>query len=714
MIRTVPPPLEILYGGGVALACGHGGQIEADELHGMFARDTRVLSTYRLAIGGHAWRVLARSRPGPSTAQWDLQNPILRTPGGDLAEGSVHCRLRRRVFGALHDDVTVTSFAERAIALRLSFIVDADFADVFQVKAQSTPARLAVERVPNARTLRLAYQRGGFQRGLRVTFETTAGVPSFVGAQVVFDVTLEPGTPWQCCLDASPELDGERLAFEGDPHAVDVSPPGEPRAAITCAPLLRDPFERGCRDLERLAIDQDGTRFIAAGAPWFMALFGRDTLVTSLMAGVLGPWPVDGALSALGRHQSRVRDDFRDAQPGKIAHELRRGELARFGVVPHTPYYGSHDAPALYVLALWNAFRWTGDGDLLRRHLPAAEAALGWCDELGDADRDGFLEYRTRSKKGYWNQGWKDAGDAILYEDGTIVEPPIATVELQGYWYAARLAMAELLDATGERGRGDTCRLAARELRRLVEGRLWMEAEGCYALALDGRKRLVPSVASNSGHLLWCGLPTAERAARVARRLMADDMFSGYGVRTLSTRHRRYNPLSYQLGAVWPHDSALFAAGLARYGLRDDAARVLRGILDAAATFEQSRLPELFCGFPRDDGPPVPYEKANVPQAWAAAVPLLAAQIFLGLLPDAGNKRCFLSPWLPDWLPRLELTGIEIGDGRLDVAIARHGDETRLENAKHPSIEILIGAPEAPLWGAPAVSVTARGAANTP
>jgi glycogen debranching enzyme len=703
MIRPVPPPLEILFGGGVALSCGLDGQIHAEELHGLYARDTRVLSTYRLAIAGYAWRVLARSRPGPSTAQWDLQNPTIRSPAGEIGEGTVHCRLRRRVVGALHDDVIVTSFAERPVALRLSFIVDADFADVFEVKAQSTPARLAVERAPHANGLRLRYERQGFRRGLHVAFSSNTGQPSFVGPQVVFDLVLEPGAPWRCCMEATPEIDGGRLAFEGDPHAADAPPARKPRTAIASAPLLQDPFERGASDLERLAIGhEDGTRFIAAGAPWFMALFGRDTLTTSLMAGLVGRWPVEGALSALDRHQAHGWDDFRDAQPGKIAHELRFGELARFGAVPHTPYYGTHDAPTLYVLALWNAFRWTGDAELLRRHLPAAEAALAWCEALGDEDRDGFLEYRTRSKKGYWNQGWKDAGDAIVHEDGALAEPPIATVELQGYWYAARLAMAELLETVGERERAEAIRGAAAELRRRVEARFWMEDRGCYALALDAGKRIVSSIASNSGHLLWCGLPAADRAARVARRLMAEDMFSGYGVRTLSARHRSYNPLSYQLGSVWPHDSALFAAGLARYGFGGPAARVLRGILDAAAAFEQSRLPELFCGFARDDGPPVPYEKANVPQAWAAAVPLLAAQLFLGLVPDAGKQCCYVAPWLPDWLPRLEITGIEIGGGRLDVTIARRGSETRLEHAQHPSMEVLVGTPVAPLWGAPA------------
>lgn len=695
----IPHPLEILYGAGTALACGQDGEIHAEELHGLFAGDTRVLSTYRVTIAGHPWRVLARTRPGPSTAQWDMQNPTIRTPSGDLLEGTVHFRLRRRVLGALHDDLTITSFAGRATTLRLSLQIDADFADVFQVKERSTSARLGVLRVSNADTMSFVYERQGFRRGTHVCFAASHTRPTFVGSHAVFDVVLDPGQPWKCCVTAVPELGDRRLQFQGDPHAADITPKRANTLTMKAKPLLLAPFRRGCADLERLAAGDEGPSYVAAGAPWFLALFGRDTLVTSLMAGLLGPTYGDGALTSLGLTQARVRDDYRDAQPGKIAHELRRGELAYFHAIPHTPYYGTHDAPALFVLALWNVFRWTGDRELLKAHLPHAEAALRWCEEFGDADRDGFLEYETKSPKGYRNQGWKDAGDAILHEDGRYADLPIATVELQGYWYAARLAMAELLDVMGEPERAGTLRAEARTLRRLVEERFWIEEADCYAMALDADKRLVRSISSNPGHLLWCGLPSAERARRLTRRLLADDMFSGYGIRTLSSTHRSYNPLSYQLGSVWPHDSAIIAAGVARYGLHDEAARILKGILEAAATFEQCRIPELFCGFSQDDGLPVPYEKANVPQAWAAAVPVLAAQVFLGLLPDAVNGRCYIAPWLPAWLPSLELRGIEVGSGQLDVKIVGSGPQTRIEGCHHAGFELISEAPAAPLWG---------------
>jgi glycogen debranching enzyme len=699
-------PFEILYGGGIALSCGFNGELHSEELHGLFAADTRVLSSYRLTIAGHAWRLLSRTRPSSSSAQWDMQNPRVRAPGAELEEGLIHCRLRRQVLGALHDCIVVTSFADKPLALRLSLLLDADFMDIFQVKDGSLPPRLGVARASSADSISFAYERRDFRRGLHISFSSSAGSPVFVGTQAVFDLVLEPRQPWRLCLDAMAEIDGRKLAYQGNPHASQPAPATDVKLQLTAEALLAAPFLRGRSDLERLAMShQGGESFIAAGAPWFLALFGRDVLVTSLMTGLLGARQMRGALLATAKTQARATDDARDAGPGKLAHELRVGELAHFHAIPHTPYYGTHDAPALFVLALWNAFRWTGDRSLLERFVPTAHAALDWCQQLGDEDGDGLLEYRTRSNDGYRNQSWKDAHDAIPHEDGTQAELPIATVELQGYWYAARLAMAELLDAAGEPEHAQHFRHHARELRNLVERRFWMDDKGYYALALDGKKRLVSSVASNQGHLLWCGLPSRERAARVARRLLADDMFSGYGLRTLSAEHCKYNPLSYQLGSVWPHDSALLAAGLARYGLRREAAILLRGLLDAASAFEQGRLPELFCGFERGEGAPIPYEKANVPQAWAAAVPVLAAQVFLGLLPDAPNNRCYVAPWLPDWLPALTLRGIEIGTGRLDIKVTRNGSETRVDYAEHPALEIIAKPNHAPLWGLPSETI---------
>jgi glycogen debranching enzyme len=699
--ESIPQPLVILHGDGVGLACAADGSLQAEETQGLFAGDTRLLSSYRFTVAGHGWRLLARRRLGPATVQWDLQNPKMRAFGNDLSQGCLHARIRRRVFGALHDDLRVTSFLDRPIPIRLALLIDTDFADLFEVKDRTTPPRLGSHRFANGPRVTLDYQRGDFRRGLEVDFEASQGDPLFVGSQIVFDVILAPHEPWTCCVEAVPVVDGRRIELRGDPHAAEPIEPA-PSLTIDSGERLARPLRQGCLDLDRLFVAPgEGSRFITGGAPWFLALFGRDALVTSLMMGLLGARMARGSLAALAATQAREIDAFRDAEPGKIAHELRRGELAHRGRIPHTPYYGSHDAPALYVLALWNAHRWTGDRTLLEAYLPAAEAALRWCSDRGDLDGDGLLEYRSQSPMGYRNQGWKDAGDAIVDLDGRDAELPIATVELQGYWFAALLAMAELEEVSGASGRADELRAAATALRARVEERFWIEDEGCYAMALDGSKRPVRSIGSNPGHLLWCGLPDRDRARRTAERLLAPDLFSGYGIRTLAASHRAYNPLSYQRGSVWPHDTALLAAGLARYGLHDEAERVVDGLLDAAACFEDSQLPELFCGLPREDGPPVPYELANVPQAWAAAVPALLAQSMLGIVPDVPRGCCYVSPWLPSSLPHLELRGIEIGSGELAISLRRDGESTRIERADHPHLRILEGVPVAPLWGAP-------------
>jgi glycogen debranching enzyme len=700
-MTLVPQPLEILFGGGVALSCGGDGELAAEEPHGLFAADTRVLSTYHLGINGHRWQLLSRVRAGPSTAQWELQNPLVRTPTGELRPGEIHCRLRRRLDRAMHDCLTVRLFRQRPVQIRLMLQIDADFADLFEVKSRSQRPRLNAQRFATAEGLTLLYQRRGFERGLRVLLKDAQAPVSHAGAHVIFDLVLEPGQPFTLCLEACPIVDGTVLRFSGDPHEADRWPAS---AGVTLegTDLLARPFQQGRVDLERLVLGSGGDKpYLAAGAPWFMALFGRDTLVTGLMSGLLGTGPTEGAMAALAALQTIERDDFRDAEPGKLPHELRVGELARFHEVPHTPYYGAHDAPALFVLALWSCWRWTADRPLLDRFLPAAERCLAWCAEAGDRDHDGLLEYGTRSPRGYRNQGWKDAGDAIVHADGQHCGLPIATVELQGYWFAALLAMAELQEVAGRAKVARELRRDAADLRARVEHRYWMDELNCYALALDGHKRQAASVSSNPGHLLWCGLPSAERARRLGQRLLEPDMASGYGLRTLSSRHVAYNPLSYQLGSVWPHDTALAAAGLFRYGLRAQGAALLRALLTAARAFEDGRLPELFCGFDAREGPPVPYGQASSPQAWAAAAPILAAQLFAGLVPDAPSGRCHVQPWLPDWLPELALRGVAVGDARIDLTIRRRDGATRIERADGHGVEIVEGAPAAPLWGAP-------------
>ncbi len=702
MTVQIPHPTVVLHGDGMALACGRSGEVRAEELHGLFVADTRVLSSYRITIGGQPWQLVGHDREGHGTATWTFQSPLIRTDRREFPPGTLFLKLRRRVSAGLHDDLTIRAFGDHTVETRLIVQLDSDFADIFEVKDRRLPPRLDVVRTTSDGRLTLHYDRAGFRRALHFQISTSDPMQrqiEFVGSQLIFHLALAHGEEWRCCIQAEVELDGTIQPFVGDPH--DPEPELIPHSAPTLRsePVLQLPFDRGCADLHALAVGGDDTPFVSAGVPWFMCLFGRDTLVSALMTGVLGSWPARGALAALAPLQATARDDWRDAEPGKLPHELRCGELAFRKTIPHTPYYGTHDAPSLYCLTLWNAWRWTGDDSLLEAHLGTAERALQWCDALGDRDGDGLQEYATRSQLGYYNQSWKDAGDAILDDAGRLAKLPLATIELQGYLYAARLAMAELYEYTGDETEALRLRDSASMLRHLVEERYWLEDESFYAVAIDGHKEPIRTISSNPGHVLWCGLPSPDRARRSAERLVADDMFSGWGLRTLSSKHPRYNPMSYQRGSVWPHDTMLAAAGMARYGLHDLATTLVRGVLDAACAFEESRLPELFCGIERDLGGPVPYAEANVPQAWAAAAAPLAVQLFLGVVPDAPRGCCYLDARLPDWLPRLEIDRLGVGNHNLRIVLARDGDATVIEDIDADGIDISDERTAGALWG---------------
>ena len=375
-------------------------------------------------------------------------------------------------------------------------------------------------------------------------------------------------------------------------------------------------------------------------------------------------------------------DDYRDAEPGKIPHEIRFGELAYFKKIPHTPYYGTADATPLYLITLHEAWRWLGDDGLLREYRDVAERCLEWIDRYGDLDGDGFQEYQTRSTLGYENVGWKDAGDAVVYPDGSQVKQPKALCELQGYVFDAWHRMAEVFDALGEPNRARELRRKATDLQQRFEDRFWCEEAGFYAFALDPKKEPVPTIASNAGHCLWSGIARPDRAARVVQRMFEPDMWSGWGIRTLSAQNPAYNPFSYQLGSVWPHDNGIIAMGFKRYGFSAEAARVARDISEAASYFVSYRLPELYAGIPHEARSfPVQYRGANVPQAWAAGSIFHLLQAILGIQANAPKGRLYLDPVLPRWLPDLTLRGLAVGGAKLDLHFWREAEQTRWDVA---------------------------------
>jgi glycogen debranching enzyme len=649
---------------------------------GLFLGDTRFLSTYDLVLNGTHPVVL---RAGPAAAQHSviqMANPDLLEQGGAISDEVV---LRRHSLGVVRDRsvsdhfserVTVTNYTTLAQRARLTLMLDADYADIFELRGLVRPRRgerLANEWASNG--IALSY-RGldGIVRRTVITLDppmhrAAVSVPDggldVAGTTLELDWLIEPNQSESLSVDVRAEI-----LDDSPPHR---SPRPWPVGATieTNHVLAERALERSRADLNLLVNDGPAPdeRYIAAGVPWFSCLFGRDSIITSLQLLAVRPEIAEATLQILARLQASEVDEFRDAAPGKILHELRTGELARTDEIPHTPYYGTVDATPLWLMLLDEYERWTADEALVDRLWPNALAALNWLDRYGDVDGDGFIEYKRQSERGLINQGWKDSADSIRFRDGTLAEGPIALVEVQAYTYAARRGMARLARMRGEDRLAAAQDKAADALRQRFENAFWMEDAGTYAMALDGRKRQVTAIASNAGHALWTGIADHERAARTAEVLTGHGMWSGWGIRTLSAETIGFNPIGYHLGTIWPHDNAICAAGFARYGLFEETRLVAGALFEATANFREARLPELFCGFERATSPlPVPYPVACSPQAWAAGSLYHLVTATLGFRPDArAHLLELVRPALPTWLPSLRVRGLRVGDARVDL-----------------------------------------------
>jgi glycogen debranching enzyme len=679
---------------------------------GLYLGDTRVLSRYELRLDDQRPVVL---RTGGS-ASWrgtiQMTNPDLARNPIDKADAAAV--LTRQSLGVVRDRIITDAFEERIRVHNytlhpeqcvLTLGLDADFADLFEVRGVERSARGQRQPTEIADDL-VGFGYVGLDHRLRRTWVRVSepGASRIVpaaedpdssghGVLLSFSWLVPPGGERTLDVRITSEvLDTSVAPRRHRPPSVGTLPSDDPEAAhrawhatstnVTSSHAAADrAFRRSMSDL-RLLVDSGplpGERYVAAGVPWYDTLFGRDSIITALQMLPIRPQIARDTLSLLARLQATERDDWRDAEPGKILHELRTGELAAVGEIPHTPYYGSVDATPLWLVLLGEYERWTGDAGLVERLWPAASAALEWIDRATDAD--GFVTYDRRSDGGLLNQGWKDSADAIRWADGRLAQGPIALVEVQGYVYASRLAVARLARGRHDVALAERQEAAAELLRQRFEARFWMDEPGTYAVALDGQGRAVDGVTSDPGHALWCGIAAPDRAARVAASLLGPDMFSGWGIRTLSTRMAGYNPISYHVGSVWPHDNAICAAGLWRYGHREEAARVAGALLEATQFFRDARLPELFCGFDRASSPyPVPYPVACSPQAWAAGSIFQLLAAMLGLVPDAARHELQLvSPTLPHWLPEVRLENLVVGDAVVDLLVRRSDGSTGVE-----------------------------------
>ena len=687
------------------LVCQPDGRIAGGVDDGFFTRDTRFISGYELFVNGRPPLLLNSAPIQFFSARFEFTNEAFLDDRGPVERQSLAIRLDRTVSGGVHEDLDIVNYARRPVRLTIEIAIESDFADIFDVRRNEFVRRgeLNTRWLRSRRQLRTVYTNDSFRRELIIAVDKAGSPPQYANGRLVFVARIAPKSVWHTCLRWLPITQSDRSER---PTTLGCSAVESPSANGT-APKLREvrietpnrtverAWEQSVRDMESLRLEdptfERGVYIPAAGVPWFVTLFGRDTLVVSMQAISGFPEFAAGALRRLGAMQATGDDPERDMEPGKIPHEVRHGELAQLGILPFQPYYGTHDATSLYVVVMSYLYQWLGDENVLRRYLPNAEAALRWIDKYGDRDRDGLQEYATRSSHGHYNQGWKDAGDAIPDEAGALAPLPLALCELQGYVYDAKLRMGDVYEVLGRKADDRRLRREARELFERVNDRLWWEEEGTYYLGLDGGKRPIRTVASNAGHLLQSGIVPPERAGRVVERLMRDDMWSGWGVRTLSSDHPAYNPFSYHTGTVWPHDNAMIAGGFRRYGYDTEAARVAKGMFDAAERLVGYRLPELFAGLPRHEASfPVQYLGANVPQAWAAGSIFRLIAVLCGIhaLTTPAASTIFINPALPEWLPAITIRNIRAGQGSLDVAV-RDGDQEILANST--GVEIVHG-----------------------
>lgn len=716
-IRPRPGTLYVSQGRTV-LATDREGFIQGGE-HGLLVHRTRLLSRYRWLLDGrppqgvsqssvsqHSWLGYYIAPPPGGGAMEGAAGP-----GGPVAQQTIELRLSRFVGEGFHEDLDLRNYTRSPVELTLALEADADFADQQEAGGRRRQ-RGEVHKEwragrEGAWELAFSYQAehafdqqgeagtGRFQAGLRLRVRCGGAEPSCEDGLITFRVSLPPQGGWHACVDAlarfgaremplhyrcrsfSPtaeDYDRKRELSLGESTRFSTPESGTLSHAVVSA------LGQAKRDLAALRLydlDQgEGGWVMAAGLPVYVALFGRDTLTAAWQAALASPKMMHGVLAELTRWQGAEANDWRDEQPGRMLHQADTGPLASLNFNPLGRYYGSVTTSAFYPVALSQLWHWTGDRGLVSALVEPALRGLRWLDRYADPDGDGFYEYRTRSRQGVKNQGWKDSGDCIVYEDGSQVEPPIATCEEQGFVYMAKFVMSELLWRLGRREEARRLFREAGELKRRFNERFWMEKEGFFALALDPRGRLVRSIASNPGHCIATGIVDSARVRRTADRLMSEDLFSGWGIRTLSSRHPAYNPYSYHRGTVWPVEQGTFALAFHRYGLYGHLERLCRAQFEAAALFDFFRLPECFAGHPRDGAHPFPavYPEANWPQAWSASAVFCFLQALLGLYPYAPSSALIVDPHLPEWLPRITVERLRVGDALVSLQFFRRPD----------------------------------------
>ena len=669
---------------------------------GLYHNDTRFLSVFRLQIENRKPLLLSSTVQNDNELLTvDVTNPdIYRQRELRLRRDSVHLYRCKFLWEcACYEMITARNYDSEPRTATISLDFEADFQDIFEVRGHGRPRRGHLERHITGKN-RVALRYTGLDRQVRETELVFEPVPDeILENRAEWQLTLQPGETRRLFITITcgplAQPDHRFVTSLRRARRARLQSSRRVAAVRTSNALFNELLSRSISDLAMLNTDTAHGPYPYAGVPWFSTAFGRDGVITAIEMLAIDPGLARGVLHFLAATQARQTLPSRDAEPGKILHETRRGEMAILGEVPFDAYYGSIDSTPLFVLLAGLYWQRTGDIDTLRFLWPNIRAALDWIDRHGDCDGDGLVEYLRRSPDGLTNQGWKDSDDSVFHANGELARGSIALCEVQAYVYAAKSHAAEIAGALGEPAIAQRLTKEAEVLRAQFEEKYWMEDMGCYALALDGEKRPCRVRASNMGHALFCGIAAPDRALRVARELMTKELFSGWGVRTVGSAEARYNPMSYHNGSVWPHDNALIALGLARYAHVDEVLRILTAMFEASKHMELRRLPELFCGFPRRQGRgPTSYPVACNPQAWAGATPFAMLSAVLGLhLDAAGGRVRFVHPRLPDFLDEVEIGNLRLGSSHIDVLVHRRGGEVAVTvlSKKGPArVEVLL------------------------
>lgn len=659
---------------------------------GLYYHDCRFLQGYEFRIARARPNALATTSGQGSTSQFILTNPdVSQLNGTKLAKQSVGITWHRTIQAldlTVRDVIAVTNYIADSIQVGLSFVFQAGFADIFEIRGLH-PKKTGRHEKPAWKrgALCFAYDGAdGIYRTLRIAIRSVSLTKRKSGADLKLSLASNETKRIHVTLVISESSKKKRSIPKTHPSANTAKQASAREDSSkgllsvtrlnSSSPLLNKVFQRSIRDLRMLRTSLEGLEYFSAGLPWYGALFGRDSIISSLQVLAFEPRLAEQTLRLLAKYQATQVSEWRDEQPGKILHELRVGELAHLNEIPQTPYFGSVDATPLFLIMVARHANWTGDLSLFQELKPSVERAFEWITRYGDATGNGYLEYDSTSSKGLGNQGWKDSGDSIVNADGTLATPPIALVEVQGYVYLAKISMADLYEKTGDHPAAARLRAEAEALRTRFERDFWLKEKDIYALALQSGQTPAAVISSNPGQMLWSRMVQPARAAKTAEQLLSPEMFTGWGIRTLSSGERRYNPIGYHLGSVWPHDNSIIVAGFRAYGLDEPACRVFAGVLEAAMHFAHYRLPEVFAGYSKEEFPtPVRYPVACHPQAWASgAVPFMVESL-LGLVPSAFDKKLqIVRPVLPKAVRHLELKGLRVGESTIDLRFDRNAD----------------------------------------